>query len=164
MKKTLALFALAVFGAGCAASPTPSAVQPQPTPAATAPSAAPVVEPPNVATTTSSAVIDNVLVSDTAGSDSYVEQTKESLSKDATTIFVTAQITAGQKDMSMSAALTDLTDGTKYEPQSAPFTDSGDVQQAFSFINTEKAWPTGDYQATVTLSNGATKTTNFKVE
>lgn len=160
MKKELfsLLAAAAILGAGCA-SDQPTTENPSVNPGAS----------DSVATSTNAkpaitAAVDNVLVNDVSTDGGFVSETKEVLSKDAKEIFVTAQIGNGDTSMSMTATLVHVGDKEKIDPKSVDFTDSGDVQEAFSFERTGKSWPIGDYQATITLSNGATKTTNFKVE
>jgi len=155
--------AFVLIGAGCSPqTEAPSALAGHKTDAPAQTS----TPPTNTATSTavSAAAIDNVLVSDTADSDSYVTETKDTISKDAKNIYVTAQISDAQKDMEITNQITYLADGTKYDPQTVKATDSGNVQQAFSLEKSEDAWPTGDYEAKITLSNGITKSAKFSVK
>jgi len=114
----------------------------------------------------SGAMIHDLLISDSADLDGYVEDVKLTLPSSAQKIYVTAEMVAPSSGTGAKIQAVLHLPGLhgKIGPTVGDVTGSGSVLKAFSFTRSASSWPTGEYSVTVTLSTGATMTQKFRVE
>jgi hypothetical protein len=107
--------------------------------------------------------IHDILISDLADGNGYVDTSKPSLNKQSPKIFATVQVGDAQANSQVRTELLYVPSGGKIGPITNDITKPGNVLKAFSFTNTKDVWPAGEFRVTATLSNGATKTVSFQV-
>ena len=112
-------------------------------------------------TDSSGSSIQNILVSDHADLDGYVEEVKTNIPETAEKIFATAEVVA-KADGHIQATL-EMPDDKKMGPNKVDITGSGNILKAFSFVRGKEPWPKGEYTISVLLSTGAKKTIKFKI-
>lgn len=114
-------------------------------------------------TDASGSSIHDILISDSADLDGYVQEVKTNIPSSASKIFATAEISVPAAGAKVQAILK-MPDGGKLGPVTGDITGVGNVLKAFSFQRAKNAWPTGDYELTVSLSSGAKKSVTFQVQ
>jgi hypothetical protein len=114
----------------------------------------------------SGASIHDLLISDSADLDGYVQDVKMTIPSSAPKIFITAEVVAPSSGSGakIQALLKLPTMHGKMGPSISDVAGSGDILKAFAFVRSGSSWPTGDYSVTVTLSTGATMTQKFQVQ
>jgi hypothetical protein len=119
---------------------------------------------PQMQADSSGATVKAIVVSDQADADGYVEKGKGTVDKLAAKIYVTAQINAPKAGGKVQASLTEVSNGQKFGPTEDDIGKEGNILKAFAFTKVTNAWDAGEYEATITLSSGDTKSFKFEVK
>jgi hypothetical protein len=112
----------------------------------------------------SGATVKAILVSDVADEDGYVGKDKDTVDKLSAKIYVTAQIAAPKAGGKIEASITQLSNGQKFGPSQDDISKAGNILKAFAFTKVTNAWSAGEYEATIKLSSGDTKTLKFEIK
>ena len=105
-----------------------------------------------------------ILVSDTMNTKGEVETSKTIISTKSSKIYASVYILHAQKGLKITAELVNIVTGAKIGPSNVSIEKNGNVIRNFSFTNTAKIWPAGDYQINVTTSNQQYSTVAFKIQ
>jgi hypothetical protein len=119
---------------------------------------------PEMKADSSGSTVKAILVSDNADEDGYVSKGKDSVDKLSPKIYVTAQVAAPKAGGKIEASITQLSNGQKFGPSQDDISKEGNILKAFAFTKVTSAWSAGEYEATIKLSSGDTKTLKFEVK
>ena len=111
----------------------------------------------------SGAEIPEIMISDIADKDGYVENPKPYVPSGALKIFATVQLINPKEGSAVSATLIHPETGSKVGPVSAVVDKTGNILKAFSFTRENNEWPKGEYMIEATLATGAVKKVSFTV-
>jgi hypothetical protein len=119
---------------------------------------------PEMQADSSGSTVKAIMVSDVADGDGYVDKGKNSVDKLSAKIYVTTQITVPKAGGKVEASITQLSNGQKFGPSQDDISKAGNILKAFAFTKVTNAWSAGEYEATIKLSSGDTKTLKFEVK
>lgn len=104
-----------------------------------------------------------ILVSDGADLDGYVTKNKLLIPATSQNLYVTVQITDATPGIKVSATIKGNQSGTVTDTAMNTTSKSGNIMKAFTFTNTNRPWPPGQYTVEVKLSTGASKAVTFNI-